>query len=93
MAKEKEQPDGSETQKPSLFQNLAAMVASIIAVKIITYLVTTLWRLATKEEPPQVDEDVPMGKKAAWLALTGAATGTVRQTVRDLIKPPSGGPA
>ena len=93
MAEEEVQPDGAPTEKPSLFQNVAAMIASIIAVKIITYVVTTIWRLATKEEPPQVDQHAPIGKKAAWLALTGAATGTVRQTVRDLIKPPTSGPA
>ncbi len=86
------QPDGSQTQKPSLFQTIAATILGLIAVKLATYVVTTLWRLVTKEEPPQVDEDVPMGKKAAWLALTGAVAGTARQTARDLVKPPSAGP-
>lgn len=94
MANEQPQPDGSTPQKPTIFQTIGAMVAGIIAVKIATYVVTTVWRLATREEPPQVDENVSPAKKAAWLALTGAVTGTARQTVRDLIKPPTGdGPA
>jgi hypothetical protein len=69
------------------------MVAGIIAVKLATYVVTTAWRLATREEPPQVDEPVSAGKKAAWLALVGAATGAARQTARDFIKPPTPGTA
>ncbi len=87
------QPDGSIPQKPSLFQTVGATIAGLIAVKLATYVITTLWRLVTKENPPQVDEQAPMGKKAAWLALSGAASGTARQTARDLIKPPTAGPA
>ena len=94
MAKdETPQPDGSIPQKPSLAQTIGATIAGLIAVKLATYVITTLWRLVTKEDPPQVDEQVPVGKKAAWLALSGAASGTARQTVRDLIKPPTSGPA
>ena len=93
MAKDTPQPDGSIPQKPSLAQNVGAMIAGIIAVKLSTYAITTLWRLVTREDPPQVDQQVPIGKKAAWLALMGAASGTARQTVRDLIKPPQSGPA
>ena len=40
-----------------------------------------------------VDANVPAGKKAAWLALTGAITGAARQTARDKVKPPTAGPA
>jgi hypothetical protein len=93
MARETEQPDGSTPRKPSLLQTIGATIAGIIAVKLATYVVTTLWRLATKEDPPQVDQDVPGAKKAAWLALIGAATGAARQTARDKIKPPQSGPA
>jgi hypothetical protein len=69
------------------------MIAGILAVKLATYVVTTVWRLATHEDPPQVDEAVPIKKKAAWLALMGAATGAARQAARDVIKPPTSGPA
>ena len=93
MAKKTKQPDGSVPQKPSLFQTIGAMVAGIVAVKIATFVVTTVWRLATREDPPQVDQQVPMKKKAAWLALIGAATGAARQAARDVIKPPTAGPA
>ena len=93
MAKKTPQPDGSVPQKPSLFQTLGAMIAGILAVKLATYVVTTVWRLATHEDPPQVDQDVPIKKKAAWLALMGAATGAARQAARDVIKPPTAGPA
>lgn len=93
MAKKTAQPDGSVPQKPSLFQSVGAMVAGILAVKVATYLVTTIWRLATREDPPQVDQAVPVRKKAAWLALIGAATGASRQAARDIIKPPTSGPA
>ncbi|HEX2296361.1 MAG TPA: DUF4235 domain-containing protein [Actinomycetota bacterium] len=89
----KTQPDGSVPQKPSLFQTLGAMIAGILAVKLATFVVTTVWRLATKEDPPQVDQAVPVKKKAAWLALIGAATGAARQAARDAIKPPTAGPA
>ena len=93
MAKKKPQPDGTPTQKPSMFQNVGALVAGILAAKVATYVITTVWRLATREEPPQVDQNVPVKKKAAWLALIGAATGASRQAARDLIKPPTDGPA
>ena len=93
MAKKTPQPDGSVPQKPSLFQTLGAMVAGILAVKLATFLVTTIWRLATREDPPQIDQAVPVRKKAAWLALIGAATGAARQAARDIIKPPTAGPA
>lgn len=93
MAKKTPQPDGSIPKKPSLAQTLGAMIAGILAVKLATYIVTTVWRLATKEDPPQVDQDVPIKKKAAWLALIGAATGAARQAARDVIKPPTSGPA
>ena len=91
--KELPQADGSIPKKPSVVQNVGAMVAGILAVKLATYIVTTLWRLATREDPPQVDQDVPAGKKAAWLALIGAVTGASRQVVRDKIKPPTAGAA
>lgn len=79
--------------KPSLIQTLGAAAAGIIAVKLSTYIVTTVWRLITKEDPPQLDQAVPAKKKAAWLALIGAVTGAARQSARDVIKPPGPGPA
>lgn len=87
------QPDGSIPQKASLFQKIAAVIAGMVAVKVVTFAVTTVWRLITREDPPQVDQNVPAAKKAAWVALIGAATGATRQTVHDLIKPPAEGPA
>nr|MBA2599517.1 hypothetical protein [Actinomycetota bacterium] len=93
MAKDMPQPDGSIPQKPTLFQTVGAMVAGIIAVKLATYVITTLWRLVTREDPPQIDQAVPAAKKAAWIALVGAASGAARQSARDLIKPPQSGPA
>jgi hypothetical protein len=84
---------GAPAQKPSMVQNIGAIVAGLIAVKLATYVVTTMWRLVTRENPPQVDESVSAAKKAAWLALIGAATGAARQTARDKIKPPTGKPA
>jgi hypothetical protein len=94
MAKaRKVKPDGSEAQKPSMFQTVGAMVAGIVAVKLSTYVVVTLWRLVTREDPPEVDEAVHWGKKAAWLAIIGAATGASRQAARELIKPPTSGAA
>jgi hypothetical protein len=91
--KKKVLADGSVAQKPSAFQNIGAMVAGLLAVKLATYVVTTLWRLATREDPPQLDMAVSVSKKAAWLALVGAATGAARQAARDIIKPPTAGPA
>lgn len=93
MTKKVPQPDGSIPQKPTIIQTVGAMVAGILAVKLATYVVTTLWRLVLREDPPQIDQKVPLGKKAAWIALIGAASGAARQSVRDLIKPPSAGPA
>jgi hypothetical protein len=93
MARGTKQPDGSTAQKPTLFQTIGATIAGLLAVKLATYIVTTIWRLATKEDPPQVDQSVPGVKKAAWLALIGAATGAARQSARDMIKPPQSGPA
>lgn len=87
------QPDGSATQKATLFQTIAAALLGILAVKVATYVVTTLWRLVTREEPPQIDQQVPAGKKAAWIGLVGAASGAARQAARDLVKPPGEGPA
>lgn len=84
---------GVPARKPTLFQNLVAIVAGVLAVKLATYVVTTMWRLATRENPPQLDEPVPVLKKAAWLGLIGAATGAARQSARDLVKPPTGKPA
>ena len=95
MARKKKarQPDGSIPQKPSLLQTLGATLGGILAVKLATYIITTVWRLVTKEDPPQVDQNVPIGKKAAWIALVGAAAGASRQAARDIIKPPTEGPA
>lgn len=88
-----ETASGAPARKPSVFQNIGAIIAGLMAVKLATYVVTTMWRLVTRENPPQVDEPVSVGKKAAWLALVGAATGAARQTARDKIKPPTGKPA
>jgi predicted small integral membrane protein len=85
--------EGSVSQKATIFQTIAAMVAGMIAVKVSTYIVTTLWRLVTREDPPQIDMNVPVAKKAAWVGLVGAASGAARQAARDLIKPPSEDPA
>ena len=93
MAKKDVTAEGSVEQKPSALQSIGALLAGIIAVKVATYAITTLWRLVTREDPPQVDMKVPVGKKAAWLALVGAATGAARQAARDVIKPPTAGPA
>lgn len=87
------QPDGSEPQKASIVQTIGATLAGLLAVKLASYVVTTVWRLVTREDPPQIDQRVPPAKKAAWIALIGAATGAARQTTRDLIKPPTDGPA
>jgi hypothetical protein len=87
------QPDGSPTQKPSMLQNIGAMIAGLLAVRLVTYIVTTAWRLVTREEPPQIDQAVRPVKKAAWIALIGASTGAARQMARDKIKPPTEGPA
>ena len=87
------QADGSIPVKPTLAQTIGATLAGILAVKLATYVATTLWRLVTREDPPQVDMDVAPGKKAAWIALTGAAAGAARQMARDKIKPPTGGAA
>ncbi|MBA3290143.1 MAG: DUF4235 domain-containing protein [Actinobacteria bacterium] len=93
MPKALPQPDGSTPKKPTMAQNLGAIILGLVAVKLATYIVTTLWRLITHEDPPQIDQDVPMGKKAAWIALVGAAAGASRQAARDLVKPPQSGPA
>ena len=93
MAKDTPQPDGSIPQKPSLAQTIGATVAGLLAVKLATYVVTTVWRLVTREDPPQIDQRVAIGKKAAWIGLVGAASGAARQAARDVIKPPSDGPA
>ncbi|CAN5415020.1 hypothetical protein BH18ACT16_BH18ACT16_01530 [soil metagenome] len=93
MPKNLRQPSGSMPQKPSLVQNIGALVAGILAVKLATYVTVTAWRLATREDPPQMDEAVGALKKAVWIALLGAATGAARQTVRDFIKPPTTGVA
>ena len=88
MAKEK---DGDNGSKSGVLQTVAAMIAGMIAVKLATYLVTTMWRLVTREDPPEVDEPAPPGKKAAWIALFGAATGAARQAARDVVKGPGTG--
>lgn len=87
------QPDGSIPRKPSMFQNIGAMIAGLMAARLAAYVVTTAWRLVTREEPPQIDQAVRPAKKAAWIALIGATTGAARQAARDKIKPPSEGPA
>ena len=87
------QPDGSPTREPTMLQNIGAMIAGLLAVKLMTYIVTTVWRLVTREEPPQIDQAVRPAKKAAWIALIGASTGAARQMARDKIKPPGEGPA
>lgn len=87
------QPDGSAPQKPSMVQTIGATIAGLIAVKLVTYIVTTIWRLVTREEPPQIDQAVRPAKKAAWIALIGASTGAARQMARDKIKPPVDGAA
>jgi hypothetical protein len=88
MAKTKDEDTGS---KSGVLQTVAAMIAGVIAVKLATYLVTTMWRLVTREDPPEVDEPAPAGKKAAWIALFGAATGAARQAARDAVKGPGTG--
>lgn len=93
MAKTRPQPDGAPTQKPTLLQNVGAAIAGMLAARLAAYVVTTLWRLATREEPPQVDQAAPAGKKAAWIALIGGATGAAKQVARDKVKPPVDGPA
>jgi hypothetical protein len=84
---------GVPARRASMVQTIGAIVAGLLAVKLATYVVTTMWRLITRENPPQIDEAVPPLKKAAWIGLIGAATGAARQAARDLVKPPSGGPA
>jgi hypothetical protein len=80
--------DDDDGQKSSMLQTVGAMIAGMVAVKL-----ATMWRLATREDPPQVDEAAPAGKKAAWIALIGAATGAARQAARDAVKAPGGGAA
>lgn len=77
-----------EQQKSSLLMTILAALAGVLAVKLATYIVTTGWRLATREEPPQADDPVPIAKKAMWIGLIGAITGAARQAARDYVKPP-----
>lgn len=81
-----------EQQKSSLLMTILAALAGILAVKLATYIVTTGWRLATREEPPQADDPVPIAKKAMWIGLIGAITGAARQAARDYVKPPQAPP-
>ena len=92
MAK-KRRPSGQAPQKASLWQSIGAIVAGVLAVKLASYIVTTGWRLATGEDPPQMDEPVSAAKKAVWLAIFGGLTGAARQAARDKVKPPTLGPA
>lgn len=78
----------AKKDKPSIFQTIAAALGGIIAVKIATYIVATLWRLIAREEPPDIGEPGPPVKKAAWVGLVGAASGAARQAIHDMIKPP-----
>jgi hypothetical protein len=87
------QPDGAIPRKPTLGQTIGATLAGMLAVKLANSVLTTLWRLVTREDPPQVDSDVAVLKKALWIGLVGAAAGAARQAARDLIKPPTAGPA
>ncbi len=80
-------------QRASIFQTIGAAIAGIIAVKIVSYIAVALWRLATREDPPDLEEQQPLAKKALWIALIAAATGTARQLARDWIKPPTAGAA
>jgi hypothetical protein len=94
MAKDTTTASGEPMQKPTIAQTIAAAILGFLAVKIATTIVTTLWRLVTREEPPQIDmDDVGALKKAAWVAAVGAATGAARQSARDIVKPPKAGPA
>ena len=93
MANKELTAEGTPPKKPSIFQSIGATIAGLLAVKLATYIVTTAWRLVTRENPPQVDSQVPAAKKAIWVGLVGAAGGAARQTARDLIKPPGTGPA
>ncbi len=86
-------PGGQAPRKQSFVQTIAAMIAGMIAVKVATYLVATIWRLVTREDPPQIDEAASAAKKAAWVGLVGAASGAARQAARDVVKPPSEDPA
>lgn len=85
------QPDGPVVQKPTLLQSIGATIAGLLAVKLVTYVITTVWRLVTREDPPQIDQAVRPAKKAAWIALIGASTGAARQMARDKVKPPVDG--
>jgi Na+-transporting methylmalonyl-CoA/oxaloacetate decarboxylase beta subunit len=92
MREQEPHGDGAEPQKATVMHKIGALIAGVLAVKVVAYFVTTMWRLVTREDPPQVDQKAPLAKKAAWVALIGAATGATRQTVRDMILPPSEGP-
>lgn len=87
------QPDGSATQKPTLIQKIGAALAGMIAARVATYFVTTMWRLVTREDPPQIEMRVPFAKKALWVALVGGMSGAAAQVARDVIKPPVEGSA
>ncbi len=94
MAKDTTTASGAPPQRPTIGQTIMAAILGFLAVKIATTIVTTVWRLVTREEPPQIDmDDVSPWKKAAWVAAVGAATGAARQTARDVVKPPKAGPA
>lgn len=82
------QPGGSVPPKPTMLQSLGATIAGLLAVKLVTYIITAVWRLITREDPPQIDQAVRPAKKAAWIALIGASTGAARQMARDKVKPP-----
>ncbi len=81
-----------DAQKNSIVHTLGAALAGVLATKLAAYTVTTVWRLVTREDPPQLDQPAGAGKKAAWIGLIGAATGAARQAARDVVKPPSAPP-
>lgn len=81
-----------DSPKPTIVQTLGAAIAGVLATRVAAYAVTTLWRLVTREDPPQVDQPGRVAKKAAWIGLIGAATGAARQAARDVIKPPAAPP-
>lgn len=84
----------AKSESNGLLQTIVAALAGVVAVKVAASIVATGWRLATREDPPQIDADTAsVAKKALWVALIGAATGAARQAARDTVKKSRRGPA
>jgi hypothetical protein len=74
-------------RKGGIGRGVLALVLGAAAAKLAMKGAEKIWTSGFRQNLPEMRQGEPVGKKAAWIALSAALVGVARELVKDLTAP------